>query len=212
MYSEPQNIVVSLNNSNSDCPIDFNEDGNPDFVFFAFDYTSERGIVFLPPSYLGSGYGGFIVEGTSTGSLPVPARLSCGYNIGYPLDSAGTFNWNFSLLPPVSYGLLASTGISSYGNFIGERGCIGVVFSIGLGPPFFGWVDFEGDVQDAARGIIHGWAYENQPLVPIAAGATPDGGCSCEAIPTLNEWGMIILVGLLAAGGLAYSRKEEELS
>ena len=141
-----------------------------------------------------------------------PANLSAGYVIGNTLanasrvwDSKGSYN-------TLDGGTNYHSHSYSYGNFRGTRGYIGVRFQIN-GETKYGWIEFEGAGQQTNHqpGIIHDWAYEACTDEPIVAGATT-GGADCGTIPTLNEWGMIFLVSLLAAGGLAYGRKEEELS
>ncbi len=51
------------------------------------------------------------------------------------------------------------------------------------------------------------WAYEDTPDTPILAGAT---GVVPQPIPTLNEWGMIVLMTLLA-GAAAWKMNKPEL-
>jgi len=48
------------------------------------------------------------------------------------------------------------------------------------------------------QGTIYGWAYEDVPERRIKAG---DKGQSAQPVPTLNEWGMIFLMGLILLEG-----------
>lgn len=84
------------------------------------------------------------------------------------------------------------------GNFVGGGpGYIGVRFNIS-GAPHYGWIQYEGSV-DGKSGTIIDWAYEDTPNTAILAGQKPSPPAS---VPTLNEWGMIILISLLAACGV----------
>jgi hypothetical protein len=53
-------------------------------------------------------------------------------------------------------------------------------------------------------GRILGWAYEDVPERQIRAG---DTGRIAETVPTLNEWGMIFLMGLILVEGARRLRK-----
>ena len=189
-YSGEMNIV--LDNSYTFYSIDMDGDGDPEFGLYGISYPQ------VPFGY----FAVFRTSGAAWVGNPSnfsPPRLSCAYDIG-PTLPRDSYVWDDNF-----YGLLTYFGGSYYyGNFSRARGYLGVRFQVD-GENLYGWIDFQGD--ENGHGIIHGWAYEDSGA-PIAAGAGSD---NCEVVPTLNEWGMIILVSLLAAGGLAYTRKEEEL-
>ncbi|MEA1922501.1 MAG: IPTL-CTERM sorting domain-containing protein [Pseudomonadota bacterium] len=204
VYSGARNVSLS----NNSFALDMDGDSVPEFDLFAYGfsfsgttsgipYSTEYGIAAMFPVGANAAWLGT--------TFPFPARLSSGYNFG-PAVSSSLWGSGYGIL---AYSIAVTYSGSTYystsvGNFLGERGFIGVRFEIS-GETKYGWIDFEGVVGHAGQGIIHGWAYEDVSDTAIAAGATG------EPIPTLNEWGMIFLVGLLAAGGLVYGRKEEEL-
>ena len=202
VYNGAQNISLS----NTTYLLDMDSDSVPEFRLFALagSYYS------IGSFYVNFGYAGILPVTSNVswlGSSFVPERLSNVYNVG---PAASWESWYGALASMWTSSTISGASSSySYGNFRGERGFIGVRFEIS-GETKYGWIDFEGTVGSAGQGTIHGWAYEACTDEPIMAGATT-GGADCDAIPTLNEWGMIILVGLLAAGGLVYGRKEEEL-
>jgi len=61
-----------------------------------------------------------------------------------------------------------------------------------------------------------GWAYEDCVNVAINAGETRNSLCQHDpdpeptAIPTLSEWGMIILVALLAGLGMHRIKRQKD--
>jgi hypothetical protein len=66
----------------------------------------------------------------------------------------------------------------------------------------YGWIQFRttyDNVQSTSQ--ILGWAYETEPDKPIHIE-------DCQAIPTLNEWGVLILAGLILAEGGRRLRKK----
>ena len=208
VYKGPYNISLS----NNTFTLDMDSDGIADFDLVA----SNTGFASTTSSILYSykiGIAGIIplVPGASwVGTSSFPEKLSGGYAVG-PNPVIPWYSSFGALAYSVIYTYSGDAVFNTFtGNFAGERGFIGIRFEIS-GETKYGWIDFEGVVGQPGRVIIHDWAYEACSDTAIEAGAT-SGGADCEAIPTLNEWGMIILVGLLAAGGLAYSRKEEALS
>ncbi len=110
--------------------------------------------------------------------------------------------------------VFSSTG----GPFFGQVGCIGVRFRYtGMGGYYYGWIRFDGRSAPTA-GTIVDWAYEDTINSPINAGAIGGGqSVSCSQIeeaspatvPTLNQWGLLALIGLLAGGGAMALRKRE---
>lgn len=202
VYSGAQNVHLSNTASNTYFALDMDGDNVPDFAFFASSSTSnsltQSEIVVMYPVVANAAW----LETTPHH----PARLLSPYSVGPAVPSS---LWSASLGTLASSKTVSSNLITSNGNFRGERGFIGVRFEIS-GETKYGWIDFEGVVGHASRGIIHGWAYEDVTDAPIEAGAIT-GSADAESVPTLNEWGMIFLIGLLAAGGLVYARKEEDL-
>lgn len=207
-YLGPQNIP--LNSTNSYALLDFDLDGSVDCVISGSSFASastSHGIAII----FGNTGISFWDGTQSSVPLPMPLRLSCDYAIGSSMHQGNPPGWVPAITASTPFpGLLAvSKSGYEYGFFVGARGCLAVRFDLGGGNYNYGWIDFEGDSQNAAYGIIHGWAYEEVLNAPIFAGDTGEGTCSCQ-VPTLNEWGTIFLIALLAAGGMIYARKEGE--
>ncbi|MCF8128792.1 MAG: IPTL-CTERM sorting domain-containing protein [Deltaproteobacteria bacterium] len=80
------------------------------------------------------------------------------------------------------------------GNFGGKNGYIGVRFLIS-GKPHYGWIQFDATANRSPV-TIRGWAYEDDSGRAIAAGDTGQ-----TPIPTLNQWGMMFLAGLILLEG-----------
>jgi len=118
------------------------------------------------------------------------------------------------------------SGTHSAGNFMNEKGFIGVRFQID-GAAHYGWIEFEGlwnppvlspgggdqgSVSDGntqsypLEGTITGWAYEDVAERPIVAG---DRG-EPTSVPTLNTWGMMFLAALVLMEGARRLRKGRE--
>jgi hypothetical protein len=192
VYSGPQNIPAA-----SLVPVDFQGIGaSADFVFggafssyTTYGYYYRSAVAFLYPfsgnSVLASGY--VMVDNISAGS-PVS-------------NGAGSWNSVFGLLN-IQY---EYPGYSkTYGNFVNKAGYMGVRISAGGGDYYYGWIQYRGDADFTTKaGTIIDWAYEDQVNTPINAGDTGE-----NPIPTLNEWGMIMLVALLAGYGMLRLRKQ----
>ncbi|ETR65781.1 MAG: hypothetical protein OMM_13722 [Candidatus Magnetoglobus multicellularis str. Araruama] len=98
-----------------------------------------------------------------------------------------------------------------YGNFLGKTGFIGVQFQQG-NDTHYGWIHFEGP-NPPTYGKIIDWGYESEPDTPILAGAPKyTQPTKTHTIPTLNEWGMLILMALILEEGLRRMRREKALS
>ena len=128
------------------------------------------------------------------------------------LDPAETFNTSYKF---------------SNGNFGGKRGYMGVRFNIS-GNTHYGWIQFDAPgasgtivnwayedktgkaIAPGASGTIVDWAYEDKAGKAIAAG---DTGLVAPvvSVPTLNQWGMIFLTGLILLEGARRLRKKKGL-
>ncbi|HKI47974.1 MAG TPA: IPTL-CTERM sorting domain-containing protein, partial [Desulfobacteria bacterium] len=86
------------------------------------------------------------------------------------------------------------------GNFGGKNGYIGVRFLIS-GKPHYGWIQFDATANRSPV-TIRGWAYEDESGKAIAAGDTGQ-----TPIPTLNQWGIMFLAGLILLEGARRLRK-----
>jgi len=204
--------------------VDINSDGVTDFVF-----TATRSA----PSLFFRKYGLSINTNTS-GSIggiswinesrnANPMNLTASYVIGPNLANPPLY-WNNGL-----YGTLAfyqfsrgysyrskyskywTTQTSTDGNFTGRDGYIGVRFrTAGCTAPNFlyGWIQFSAQ-SNASQGTIIDWAYEDSCNTPILAGETARSLAQPVSVPTLNQWGLLVLVGLLAGGGAFVLRRRE---
>ena len=95
------------------------------------------------------------------------------------------------------------------GNFLGKTGFIGVQFQKGNNT-HYGWIHFEGP-NTPTYGKIIDWGYESEPDTPILAGAPKyTQPTKTHTIPTLNEWGMLILMALILEEGLRRMRREKD--
>ena len=88
------------------------------------------------------------------------------------------------------------------GNFSKKNGYIGVRFLIS-GKTHYGWVQFDA-TANRSPATIRGWAYEDVAEKAIAAGDTGQ-----TPIPTLNQWGMMFLAGLILLEGARQLRKRK---
>ena len=73
------------------------------------------------------------------------------------------------------------------------------------GQRHYGWVQITEGATDQS---ILAWAYETTPNTPIVAGSTTSVS-SVTSIPTLSEWGIILLSGLLALGAAISFRRRD---
>ncbi len=76
----------------------------------------------------------------------------------------------------------------------------------GAGKWNYGWINYTG-VRNYGSGTITDWAYEDQCDTAIKAGTKSSPPLS---IPTLNQWGMIVLTLLLGGIATRMLRKQEE--
>jgi len=198
------NQTIVVNPTNTSTGIDLNNDGVVDFtIFYNVWMTSESWGLYINPTTSG-GIGGGSFVATSTDADPV--RLPAGYSIRSNLP---TYDWGNTSNGILAFYSTTPLGYNVYGSFAGGRGYIGVRFTSSTcnsGNYLYGFIDFEGD-NLAQVGTIRGWAYEDNCNQPIQAGAT----CEVTSVPTLNQWGLLALIGLLAGGGaIAIRRREAE--
>ncbi len=129
---------------------------------------------------------------------PLLKTLTANYHIANTLDTAGTGFWKFG-----SGGYPGFFGYYNYGPFQGQGNkYIGIRFTNETGE-HFGWIQVDLAANSASITILD-WAYEDTPGESITAGTT------MTVIPTLNEWGIIVLMTLLA-GAAAWKMKQPEL-
>jgi len=151
---------------------------------------------------------------TGTAAVPVIQNLPSGYSIRslaswYSAAFLGVdARAAFSTHTAGSGFTPAYTITYDFGNFKGTTGYLGVRFQSAscTGTNWhYGWIRFSA-AADASQGTVIDWAYEDQCNTPILAGA----GAPQVAVPTLNQWGVLALVALLAGSGAVAMRRREE--
>lgn len=199
-YSGLRNLTV--NSSNTSISVDLNADGIVDFKFF-FKQTYS------------TNYLGLSVNTTngrrqwigSTGNNDA-AKLESTYVIK-PDITALSLGWS---VDTDSRDLMGAhyPGSSHDGNFNDQTGYLGVRFTsdtcTGTGGSGFhyGWIRFSG-AADASQGTVIDWAYEDECDRGIRAGVR-----GVKTVPSLNEWGTVALIALLASGGMLALRRKKE--
>ena len=183
-YSGPRNLPI--NEPVYTATVDLNSDGVNDFYFlFTSFFSSFIGAVGRPPgNHLLVSYTDFFAYAKN---LATNYIINDDANYWFFL---GTLNGFYS-----TYG---------FGNFDGATGYIGVRFLIN-GNTHYGWIQYRGDLLSASGTIID-WAYEDFPDTPIRAGQKQSPG-SPTTIPALNQWGIIVLILLLAGCGASAAGK-----
>jgi hypothetical protein len=196
-YSGPKNLTVNPQNP---VAVDLNNDSVTDFRFIGYGYqvstpySSGFGVVgIIPETSKGVGGTGVIgVPGAYFTYLSYPTRLATGYNIQSSKDK-----WSNAYAGLLAGGLKFTSNGKSYsypfGNFNNAAGCIGVRFNTDNGMRY-GWIRFQG--TSPSSGIIKDWAYEDSGG-PIEACVAP-----AVNVPTLNQWGIMVLIALLAGMSL----------
>ncbi len=203
-YNGLRNILVTDRTEN----IDLDDDGVTDLdiiqSFYTIFYNSNIYSVdkaFISPQKFGTA--NIDAEAiASPGGTNYVKALSGNYNIVNDTTTflAGPGTWRASQkILGTKYG---------DGNFpdAGNK-YIGVRFTNATGE-HFGWVQVSVAADSSSVEIID-WAWEKVPGEPILAGATT-GGAANQVIPTLNEWGIIVLMTLLA-GAAAWKMNKPEL-
>ncbi len=195
-YFNPSDITVNSSSTRAD--IDINGDGVPDFsITYSFADSTNFGL-FLHWTRTTGGLGGssFIATGNNGWPSTYVVNLSANFLIQNNLQN---YVWNSQ-----TAFLNGFLNDQSSGSFINDTGCIGVRFNTASGVRY-GWIRYQGVGDDT--GIIQDWAYEDTGA-PIQCF---DTGQQTTAVPTLNQWGLLAMIGLLAGGGaLALRRREAE--
>jgi len=228
-YSGTQNLPVS--SANKYQYLDLNSDGSLDAVFLFYPFTGTSTITYATSSnnirrydssnILGGYFQGVlenvitVTTRTGTATVPVIRNLPPGYSIG-----SGGASWYSGMFLGVDARAAFSTHTAGsgftpaytitydFGNFKGTTGYLGVRFQSAscTGTNWhYGWIRFSA-TADASQGTVIDWAYEDQCNTPILAGA----GAPQVAVPTLNQWGVLALVALLAGSGAVAMRRREE--
>ncbi len=190
-YSGHKSISVGSSVSPQYHEIDLDGDGIPDFAidfahylynvtFGSMRQEMESHLFFFEAAAGNS----FLVPASSTHATALPARLPGNYTIQSAIPVSAPNQWSSAS----GYGLLGAKGhfyrahysktagtmivdinISGEdGEFIGEKGYIGVRFKIS-GQTHYGWIQFASD-ENVKNGMILDWAYEDQADKPIRAG------------------------------------------
>ena len=141
-----------------------------------------------------------------TSNIGSNKALNSGYNIGSTLPSAFWAN-NAPLNNAPQLGFYYSS-MDYYGQFAGAGNkYIGIRFNNAVsGQLHYGWVQVNVAFKATSVTIVD-WAWEDTPGASILAG---DTGAPQQAIPTLNEWGIIVLMTLLA-GAAAWKMNKPEI-
>ncbi len=200
VYSGLQNIQISAANNSEG--IDLNNDGVDDFRIG----RSATGSWHLWMSLQTNG-----VSNINESLRYDPARLDTGYLIQSTLP--GPLYWSNDSSETLA-GTFTYGGTLTAGNFNSTAGCIGVRFNTVAGAPRFGWIYLDGTLSASRMATIVDWAYEDQGASILSGAGGPAGTCSPPAptvsVPTLNQWGLILLIGLLAGAGVTVLRKQEK--
>jgi hypothetical protein len=206
-YSGLKNLPV---NSSTSQNIDFNGSG-PQFRIGYYSKTSiyyDIGIHGLTAN--AQHIKGAHTAGSQTFYNYIVLNLPSNYQIGSNLLNAPRAAWATEAVFDTLNGIFNG---ASDGNFPNATGYIGVRFNTPAcqGSSFaYGWIHYRGTTltgtNHTVTGTIIDWAYEDN-CQPIAAGAS-----ATVAIPTLNQWGMVVftlLLGGIAARMLRKEGKEE---
>ncbi len=217
-WSGLQNLTVDP--TTSPVQVDLNNDGTVDFTFSAYStgttYTTILGGIYTTITNRVSIYPATGASWIDDSNNNDPARLSSGYQIRATLANPA-FSWDNELWDTLaSYRQVlyngSITSIWRDGNFVGQRGYIGVRFQSAQcnnGSYHYGWIHFEG-AADASSGTVIEWAYEDQCDTPIVAGDTGQQAPAPTSVPTLEEWGALGMAALLAGAAAMRLRKREE--
>jgi len=225
MYSGPQNIPVDDGPRTIDMETFSDQEpaSGADFIFFNYATTTTGTFTYTEPLSISGentikGNINFIGAVSEANILvksfefllveehkymPMPVDLQGSNRVSSVTETANSYFDDYGV---INYHInVHSTGTSSQslanGNFLGNRGYIGVRFEIEP-KTHYGWIQFESTPNGSASTIID-WAYESVPDTPIHI---PEPA----AIPTLNEWGILILAALILAEGGRRIRKKKD--
>ncbi len=198
-YSGPMSITVD--DGNPLVFVDIDNDGTKDFAIY---YSVNTIFKYTIKGHMIGGYNSsnqVILTGSYSYFVD---NLPSQYLIKSSLSSPRS--WKYAGIMDV-YNVGTSPGHGyGYGRFLGTQGCIGVRFQTSGGMRY-GWIGY-GASADAGQGTITGWAYEDTGA-PIRA---CDTGLVATTVPTLNQWGMMALIALLAGGAVTALRRRERFS
>jgi len=199
-YSGPMSITVDSGNPLGF--VDINNDGTNDFgvKYFTNTTTTTTTTTYFLKGHLILGYN-YSNQAILTGSSPFVDNLPSQYLIKSSLSSPRL--WKYAGIMDIYSSYEGS--VYGAGQFLGTHGCIGVRF-LTPGGMRYGWIGY-GAAADAGQGTITGWAYEDTGA-PISA---CDTGL-ITTVPTLNQWGMMALIALLAGGAVTALRRRERFS
>ncbi len=190
--------------------IDMDGDGKTDFKIYQSRSSYTFTISSIPISTTTTNRAGIYAQKYfATTGPPVPAGIiasSSGrfalpistpnYNIANNLTGPSSGNWRTS---GAQLGSSYSVPFQGPGNKY-----VGVRFTNATGE-HFGWIQVS-VAADSSSVTILDWAYEDVADTPILAGATSSAPA---VVPTLNEWGLIVLMTLLA-GAAAWKMNRPE--
>jgi len=192
-YSGLQNTTLD----NSSLQVDMDGDGTKDFKII--DGTFDAGVV----NYLIARQAtNFSEENTAASIIKDAPRFLAGQQIG-PANSFSAKKYELAFRIGSS-----SSSFFSSGDFLRNTGFLGVKFKIGTNT-HYGWIQIEGG-DPPTYGKVIDWAYEDQPDTAILAGAKTATETKTATIPTLNEWGILILMALILEEGLRRTRRKNE--
>ncbi len=187
-YSGVQNVQVTDTDF-----LDMDGNGVNDF---AFRHADASGILNFFFKYQ---LGNSVLKGEIVNSnTNIPQKLSTGHQIS-PDNS-------FVEIP--NYLAVYASG-KNYGNFVGQNGFVGVKFKIDANT-HYGWIHYEAP-NPPTYGTIIDWGWESTPDTAILAGAPQYNKDPFTAsVPTLNEWGILILMALILEESIRRMRREKE--
>lgn len=233
-YSGIQDLTVSSSTANKYHLIDLDGDGSYDAGFVFVPLTrlyvdtisvNQSQVPFSGNLLLGYFNGGVLASSTTyaaqsgtTSPIAVIRNLPYGYSIGSggPWKYGGAIAGAHVRYASTTYRTVnglqaASTTTYNIGKFNGITGYMGVKFhstACGSQEWNYAWIHFTA-TADATQGTIIDWAYEDRCNTAILAGA--GAMQQTTTVPTLNQWGLLALVALLAGSGAVAMRRREEI-
>ncbi len=144
--------------------------------------------------------GGFYLSNHGDFHFSAPANMvTVGAGTGGAVLSAGA-----TVGPGSNWGTTSFAGTTAYSGTMvaGDTAYFGLSFQIS-GQTHYGWVQV---TEGASTQSVLQWGYESTPNTPIAVGAA----VAATPVPTLSEWGMIILSSLLALATVFTLRRRQQ--